>query len=54
MEQLIKDLEKAWEQVKYHDDRANIDKTIAYLTEMKGTCEMIAGKCEVLIGQMMR
>lgn len=54
MEQLIKDLEKAWEQVKYHDDRANVDKAITYLTEMKGTCAMIAGKCEVLIGQMMR
>ena len=54
MEQLIKDLEKAWEQVQYHDDRANVDKAIAYLTEMKGTCDMIKGKCEILIGQMMR
>lgn len=54
MEQLIKDLEKAWESVKYHDDRANRDNAIAYLTEMKGTCDIIKGKCEVLIGQMIR
>jgi len=48
MEQLIKDLEKAWEQVQYHDDRANRDKAIAYLDEMRSTCDIIKDKCNQL------
>lgn len=54
MEQSIENLVKTWELVKYHDNRAELDKAVAYLTEMKDVCKTITEHCEMLIGQMMR
>lgn len=44
MEQLIKDLEKAWEQVCYNDDHALVDKVVLYLKDIESTAEAIAAK----------
>lgn len=46
MEQLIKDLEKAWEQVCYNDDHANVDKVVLYLKDIEATAKMIAARAE--------
>ena len=45
MEQLIKDLEKAWESYKDHDDNARIEQMVSYLDSMINICEMIKYKC---------
>lgn len=46
MEQLIKDLEKAWEQVCYNDDNARVDKVVVYLKDIEVTAKLIAAKAE--------
>ena len=45
MEQLIKDLEKAWEAYKDHDDHARVGQMITCMDSMISTCEMIKYKC---------
>lgn len=46
MEQLIKDLEKAWEQVCYSDDHALADRVVVYLKDIEATAKLIAAKAE--------
>lgn len=46
MEQLIKDLEKALENVEWHDDHALPDKVILYLKDIEATAKLIAAKAE--------
>lgn len=46
MEQLIKDLENAWEQVKYNDDHALPDKIVLYLRDIESTAKLITAKAE--------
>lgn len=45
MEQLIKDLEKAWESYKDHDDHARREQMIDSIDAMITTCEIIKHKC---------
>lgn len=45
MEQLIKDLEKAWESYKDHDDHARREQMINSLDVIISACEMIKHKC---------
>lgn len=44
MEQLIKDLEWAWESYKDHDDYARVDQMMVCLESIIGTCEIIKHK----------
>lgn len=44
MEQLIKDLEKAWESYKEHDSHARRDQMMACLIDIVGTAELIKEK----------
>lgn len=52
MEQLIKDLNDAYELVVYHDDRANRDLAYKHLISMIGTAEIIKQKCAKMIDDM--
>lgn len=46
MEQLIKDLEKAWAEVCYHYDHANVDRIVLYLKDIEATAKLIIAKAE--------
>ena len=46
MEQLIKDLENAWNQVCYNDDHARVDKVVLYLKDIEATAKLIVAKAE--------
>ena len=44
MEQLIKDLEKAWEPYRDHNNHARRDQMMACLIDIVGTAELIKEK----------
>ena len=52
MEQLIKDLEKAWEAYKDHDDHARVDQMVSCLNDMIGTTEVIKAKAVKILSEI--
>lgn len=52
MEQLIKDLEKAWEAYKDHDEHARADQMMTCLYDMIGTAEIIKTKAVKMLSEI--
>lgn len=52
MEQLIKDLEKAWEAYKDHDDHARINSMKSCLSDIISTTEIIKTKAVNILSEL--
>lgn len=52
MEQLIKDLEKAWESYKDHDNHARKDQMIDCLIDIANTSELIEEKAFKILSEI--
>ena len=52
MEQLIKDLEKAWEVYKDHDDHARREQMVSCLNDIIGTSGLITTKAIKILSEI--